>query len=57
MKIFKAFICLIVTIKCQTEENGSDEVLEAPPIPLTTGMILRIGHILGHILRPIKMGD
>ena len=46
MKIFKAFICLIVTVKCQTEENGSDEVLEAPPIPSTTGMISKIGLII-----------
>ena len=44
MKIFKAFICFIVTIKCQTEESGSEEVLEAPPIPLTTGMILKIAY-------------
>ena len=40
MKIFKAFICFFVIVKCQTEENGTDEILEAPPIPSTTGTIL-----------------
>ena len=39
MKILKAFIC-ILSVKCQTEENGTEEILEAPPIPSTTGMIL-----------------
>ena len=39
MKILKAFIC-ILSVKCQAEENGTDEILEAPPIPSTTGMIL-----------------
>ena len=38
MKILKVFIC-ILSVKCQTEENGTEEILEAPPIPSTTGMI------------------
>ena len=49
MKILKAFIC-ILSVKCQTEENGTDEILEAPPIPSTSGMILnkqRISIFLG----------